>query len=263
MSRIRPNDTDPPDRFHRVSRVTTSFDGALIHWDLYPSPGAPAVVILPGFWRTRRHASILKLAEEIAGNGYQVAAVDLRGHGESEGTFGFNFQEYRDVLAVLDDLRAAVSPPSLALLGLSYGGAVAISAAARAQVAPDALFLLSPVASFASIAPRINPFTIHRHVVASQAFHKPKFEMRVFSSPRIEAIDDIPGVLAPAAFAHVVDDWLVHHSHSERLAEAHRGEHQLHLIDIPGGYHADRVFSIIPGRIEKLMVEFLNQRLRR
>lgn len=263
MSRMAKAETFPQSPVRPTVRTTTSFDGTLIRWDHYERAGAPAIVILPGFWRTRAHQSITALSRTLLQGGYQIATIDLRGHGDSGGTFGFNFHEHRDALAVIGDLMDLAAPPSFALLGLSYGGAVAISAAARCSSQPSALFLISPVASFGSIHPRINPFTIHRHVVPSQALHKPRFEVRVLSSPRLEAIDDISAVSAPAAFVHVVDDWLIHHSHSERLAESHRGEHELHLLDIPGGYHADRIFTVTPGTVETLAQQFFDQRLRR
>src|SRR5688572_30136105 len=41
-----------------------SFDGTIIHYDIYdtPSPSPSAVLVIPGFWRDRRHPSMVRLA---------------------------------------------------------------------------------------------------------------------------------------------------------------------------------------------------------
>ncbi len=98
---------------NRVSRAVRSFDGTDIWYDFYERPGDAVVVVLPGFWRTRRHASLTKLAEIITRRGRSVAVLDLRGHGESGGRFGFNRDEFRDVELVLADLERLRGKPSV------------------------------------------------------------------------------------------------------------------------------------------------------
>ena len=70
---------------------------------------------------------------------------------------------------------------------------------------------------------------------------------------------DMSSGRAPVRLIHVRRDWLVHHSHSEKLAAAAGNRADLKILDIDGRYHADRIFSAAPGLIEGLIVDFLSQ----
>lgn len=259
-SQTRRNQSGPP-----PSRVlpfsVKSFDSTEIWYDVYESAGDTAVVILPGFWRTRRHDSISGLAERLASLGHTVAAVDLRGHGDSGGRFGFNRYEYRDAEVVIHDLIRRRGPLRIALMGLSLGGAVAVSLAARTELDIRCLVLVSAVADFEKIRPRLNLVEIPHHIAWKQAFHWPRFDWSFLRSPKLVASSEIGDVTVPTCLIHVVDDWLIHHEHSEELHASHRGASELHLMHIPGGYHADRIFSVAPGRVESIVEPFLDEHL--
>ncbi len=237
--------------------TAASPDGTIIHYDLYDAPSRSAVVIVPGFWRDRRHPSMTRFAELLVSMGYRTAVVDLRGHGDSEGTFGFNFQEHHDIAAVVDDLRRRVVVEPVTLIGFSYGGAIAVSTAARHELPLGSLLLISPVADFQMIVPRINPFTIHRHIALGQALRRPNFEWRLGRSPKLRALDDVRAVHAPICLIHVKNDWLIDHSHSAALYDAANEPKELHIIDIPGNYHADRIFNVAGGEVEPIISAFL------
>lgn len=236
-----------------------SFDGTRIVYDVHENDSRTAVLVVPGFWRERRHPSMVALARALSDRGYRAAVMDARGHGESGGTYGFNLHEYRDTAAVAGDLLKRLRAETIALVGFSYGGAIAISTAARAALPISAVVLISPVADFAMIAPRINPFTIHRHIAFSQAFRRPRFEWRVRKTTKLRALDDIGDVHAPICFVHVKNDWLVAHTHSVALYEAANEPKELHLIDIPGNYHADRIFSVARESVEPVVFDFLGR----
>lgn len=238
-------------------RETTSFDGTRIVYDLYDAPSRSLVLVVPGFWRDRRHRSMLALAAMLNGHGWRAAVCDPRGHGESGGTFGFNLHEHHDVAAVVTDLASGLSVESIALIGLSYGGAIAISTAARHELKLSALVLISPVADFAMLSPKINLFTLHRHIAISQALRRPRFPLRFARTPKLRALDDITDVRTPVCFLHVRNDWLVDHTHSVALYEKANEPKELHIIDLPGNYHADRIFSIASETVEPLVIDFL------
>jgi pimeloyl-ACP methyl ester carboxylesterase len=245
-----------------VSRTVSSFDGTRIQYDLYEAPSRTAVVIVPGFWRYRRHPSMTHLALWLQSEGYRTAVVDPRGHGDSEGTYGFNLNEHYDVSAVIDDVRSTTATESVMLAGLSYGGAIAITTAARHDFPIAGVVLISPVADFAMIMPRINPFTIHRHIALSQALHRPRFDwhlQRLKRSPKLRALDDVTDVRAPLCFIHVKNDWLIGHTHSTTLFEQANEPKELHIIDIPGNYHADRIFMVAGDQIEPIVRGFLTR----
>jgi len=242
-----------------VSCSVRSFDGTSIAYDLYDGGSRSAVLVIPGFWRDRRHPAMLRLAAFLNANGYRAAIVDPRGHGDSGGVYGFNLHEHHDTVAVANDLLQRLPIESITLIGFSYGASIAISAAARHPLPVASLLLISPVADFAMISPRINPFTIHRHIAFSQAFKRPHFEWRWKRTSKLRALDDIRDVHAPISFVHVKNDWLIAHSHSVALYEAANEPKELHVIDIPGHYHADRIFSVASESIEPIFLDFLQR----
>lgn len=236
-----------------------SFDGASIAFDLYDAKSPALVLVVPGFWRDRRHPSMLRLAVQLNALGYRVAICDIRGHGNSEGEFGFNRVEHYDVAAVFEELQRTLNVQSISILALSYGAAVSISAVARHALSVASLLLISPVADFSMIVPRVNPFTIHRHIAFSQALRSPRFEWRLLKSPKLRAVDDIRDVRAPVSFIHVKNDWLIGHRHSQALYAAANEPKELHILEIGGNYHADRIFSVAAELVDPLVSSFLTR----
>jgi alpha-beta hydrolase superfamily lysophospholipase len=249
---------------HSIPRPTThdvvSFDGTRIYYDVYDASSPPTVLVVPGFWRDRRHPSMVRLAHFLHGQGLRVAMVDARGHGDSEGTYGFNAHEHHDVAAVANDLLRIPTISSLTLMGFSYGGAIAISTAARHDLPITSLLLISCVADFSLITPRINPFTIHRHIAVSNALRRPRLAWGWKRAAKIRALDDIAKLHVPVCFIHVKNDWLIHHQHSIKLFEAANEPKELHILDIEGNYHSDRIFNVASDAVEPLVCDFLLKR---
>lgn len=240
--------------------TVASFDGTVIHYDVYDAPSSSAVLIVPGFWRDRRHTSMVRLAHLINAMGYRAVVIDVRGHGDSEGTYGFNLNEHHDVAAVATDLLArAATISNLTLIGFSYGGAIAISTAARHDLPVSSLLLISPVADFKMIAPRLNPFTIHRHIAFSQALRRPRFTWTIRRAAKLRALDDIDRVRVPVCFIHVKNDWLIGHTHSVALYESANEPKELHVLDIEGNYHADRIFNVASDSVEPIVRDFITR----
>jgi len=242
-----------------VTLNVRSFDETPIYYDLYDAPSRSAILVVPGFWRDRRHPAMLRLAALLTSVGYRTAIADPRGHGESGGVYGFNLSEHHDTAAVARDLLQRLPIDSITLIGFSYGASIAISAAARHELPIASLLLISAVADFDMISPRINPFTIHRHIAFSQALKRPHFEWRLRRSAKLRALDDVRNVHAPISLIHVKNDWLIAHTHSVALYEAANEPKELHVIDIPGHYHADRIFSVASESIEPIFVDFLRR----
>lgn len=245
-----------------IGEQLASFDDCPILYDFYDAGVANTVVVLPGFWRHRRYTSMIRLGNLLNDAGYNAAIVDLRGHGESGGRFGFNCNEWRDIDLLLRVLRERHSVARCVIVGMSAGGAIAISTAARTSENICGLFLISSVASFANVRPRINPFTIHRHLSLRAASRPPRFGWRWKAAGSLDAAEDIGSITVPVAFVHVKNDWLVNHHHSETLFSAANPPKELHILEIPGSWHADRIFGAAEGRIEELMFPFLERSLR-
>src|SRR5437588_35442 len=242
-----------------VAATVQSFDGTSIAYDLYDHTSRSLVLVIPGFWRDRRHPSMLALASHLTDLGYRTAITDPRGHGDSGGTYGFNLYEHYDTAAVAEELLRRLPIESITIVAMSYGASVAISTAARHKLPIASLLLISAVADFGKITPRINPFTLHRHIALSHALKRPRFDWQFRKRPKLQALDDVRHRHAPLCLVHVKNDWLIGHGHSLALYEAANEPRELHVIDIPGNYHADRIFSVAASEIDPVFTDFLRK----
>jgi hypothetical protein len=109
------------------------------------------------------------------------------------------------------------------------------------------------------ITPRLNLFTLHRHIALGQALKKPRFDWRTRRSAKLRALDDVKDVRVPISLIHVKDDWLIRHTHSEALFDHANEPKELHILDISGNYHADRIFAVAKTTIEPLVLDFLRR----
>lgn len=147
---------------------------------------------------------MIRLARFLQGMGYGVAVVDVRGHGDTAGTYGFNRHEHEDVAAVVRDLTLKDGASHVVLLGLSVGGSIAVSTAARNDLPLSGLILVSPVAELSKVVPRLNPFTMHRHIALRQIFNRPRFDWKFSTSPKLRATEDIGRVHVPVTLLSLI-----------------------------------------------------------
>ena len=123
----------PPATFRAVrfsSADGTPLAGILgLHGDATPRPG---VVLVPGFTQTTGHKFIVELADLLQRNGWQVLAIDLRGHGVSRtlspALITGGWKEAADVLGAVRFLRAIPQTTSVTAIGFSDGGRTLVKA---------------------------------------------------------------------------------------------------------------------------------------
>ncbi len=100
-----------------------------LHADGAARPGA---VLVHGFTESKSQKNLVELATLLYKNGWHVLALDYRGHGESRALSGapitFGWKEADDVLAAARLLREESKAASVAVLGFSLGGRVAVKA---------------------------------------------------------------------------------------------------------------------------------------
>jgi uncharacterized protein len=92
-----------------------------------------AFLVLHGFGSNRNSSNVLQPANVLNSLGYVTLAFDMRGCGESEGEFGRvicleQVEDTRNALSFLS-AHAAVDGARVAVIGSSFGGAVAVYAA--------------------------------------------------------------------------------------------------------------------------------------
>jgi uncharacterized protein len=121
-------------------------------WLPHPTAGNRCAILIHGYSDAK--VGGIAWAPLFRSLGYNVLAVDLRAHGESEGKYTTaGFYERHDISQVIDQLRA--SHPSdtrqILLFGASLGAAVT---AATAEIRDDlqAVILESPYATFRNAA---------------------------------------------------------------------------------------------------------------
>ncbi len=149
----------------REEGLLSAPDGVRLHWERY-TPAAPraAVAVLPG---GGDHAGRYPgLTAALVRAGLQVALVDFRGHGRSEGR-RWHVDAYGDYLgdadAFLEHVRAGAAGRPLFLVGHSQGGLVATLWALAAPRALAGVVLSSPFFRLARRPPV--PKLLAAHVV--------------------------------------------------------------------------------------------------
>jgi competence protein ComEC len=249
VRRGRANDDDdatakpPPLPFEPIE--VRANDGAKLAGRWYPAPGPAAtgrdVLLLHGFadnasaWEASRVAMLNR-------HGWNVAALDSRGYGHSEGTYSsFGGREAGDLRAWLDALadRAGGSNPTSpfqpALWGRSMGAAIALRTAAEDRRIA-ALVLESPMVDLdASVAALLRgrriPFA--RHLARLITRRAGRLAGVALNHPR--PIDLAPRVACATLIVHGTIDTLVPISEARRLADVLASPPR--WFDVPGAGH--------------------------
>ncbi len=124
-----------------------AYDGLRLyyqHWRPAAVPNAVLVIVHGLAEHSGRHE---RFGRELAEVGYAVEAFDLRGHGRSEGMWGYvaSFDDYlRDSETFLQNVRARYAGLPLALMGHSMGGTIAALLAIEGRFPFEALILSAP-----------------------------------------------------------------------------------------------------------------------
>ena len=108
--------------------ILTTTDGLELRWRCFPPPGIPRGLVFIVHGLFEHSARYRAVADHLAALGLAVFALDLRGHGESEGrrVHVGDFDAYaRDLDAGLRLVRERHPDRPVVLLGHSMGGVVA------------------------------------------------------------------------------------------------------------------------------------------
>ena len=122
-----------------------SVDGLQLYWRAW-SPPAPKLTLAVTHGYFEHSGRYRALAEGMAGFGVATYAVDLRGHGQSEGARGHvdRWSQWVDDVGTFVDFVGDESAVEVVPLGHSVGGAVLLSAVLAGRVKPRRLVACSP-----------------------------------------------------------------------------------------------------------------------
>jgi uncharacterized protein len=162
---------------------------------------------------------LLEFAEPIWKEGFNVVLLDLRSHGMSEGKyFTYGFHEWQDVMAAIDVVSAKQPDQTIAILGVSAGGTVAISAAAR----DERIRKVVTIGTFADLGETIEaqtkwlPEGLRRRAIGRSE------ELANFKVAETSARRWIGQVKVPVMIAHGETDSYIPISNGEQLFTAAR-----------------------------------------
>ena len=199
--------------------------------------------MLHGFAETSR---ALEAARGAALNryGWNVAALDSRGHGESEGHFStFGGLEARDIQRWLDELpaRVARTDPALSfrpvLWGRSMGAAIALRAASVDSRAV-ALVLEAPMVDIVrSTATVLRRRRLAVPEVPGRLVVRRAGKLAGMRIDRPGPLETAPRVRCPTVIIHGTDDSIVPCEEARRLADAF--PLPPHWFDVAGAKHID------------------------
>jgi pimeloyl-ACP methyl ester carboxylesterase len=124
-----------------------AYGGVNIVGDVGGDPRGEPVILLHGGGQTRH--SWGGAARELTARGYHVAAIDLRGHGDSDWAPDANYS----IDAQVGDVRAVIGqmPKPPVLIGASMGGLISLTAAGEAPEQPIRALVL------VDVTPRVDP----------------------------------------------------------------------------------------------------------
>ncbi len=242
---------------HRTARTS---DGVDIAYTLWRRPSRELVILAPGFWRERRDRENLSLANHFFRRGYDVAALDFRGHGESGGAYGFGVAEGRDFRAVAEDVAGQGKEyERFAAVGLSMGGSIVAEELAQEPLLPcRALVMISSPADVLTLRPKPWRPDAARQFSWRRALRVPRIAARDLFSRKPRAVEAVARIRAPKLIVTARGDWLVDPSHGILLAAAASPPVDHVHLELPGSLHADALVRFVPLRLFRVLDRWLN-----
>lgn len=142
----------------RTSGEITGARGLRLAWQAWLSSADPRANILISHGLGEHSGRYGHVVDALSPHGYNVYALDHRGHGRSDGPRAYVGRlDYvvADLLQLLDQIEAEGRRAPMFLLGHSLGGCVALEFALRHQDRLDGLALSGPVAALESASPAV------------------------------------------------------------------------------------------------------------
>ena len=253
-----------------------SIDGISLKGWWLPSQG-PAranVIIAHGVDHTRQ--VMLPRASFLVRGGYNVLAIDLRGHGESTAQYASpGYLESRDVLGAIQYVHERGEHDPIVLLGLSYGAAAVVLAAAQSEdvaaVIADGVYpsgadvfenINRGIASSSGMNPalRVVAFIARCPGIPTAAALVYYARTGIWLGPDlVNVVSYAARIGVPILFISGTRDWIVPTDQVRRVMAAVPSPFKS-LITIPDAQH-DTTFSTAPTLYQAAVLKFLDSSL--
>jgi len=204
---------------HQDVTVTT-IDGVDISGWYIAGTRPEGIVLVHGVHANRGY--LIPQAEILAGAGYHVMLIDLRGHGYSGGrVMTYGYREAWDVQAAVDYLLALPEVEQVGALGHSLGGAAVVRAAAT----DDRIRAIVVQSSYSSLSRAIDESFQNYSVFPKQPF-APLFISiaEIIVGAQVSDVDSARDLATmsprPVLIIHSVDDNLFPLHHAETMFQA-------------------------------------------
>jgi pimeloyl-ACP methyl ester carboxylesterase len=258
--------SDPvPDRATPLRLEVGPPTASLALWVMQPEqPRNPAstIVLLHGVRLDK--SSLLPFARAFVEHGHRAVLVDLRGHGDSTGTYlTYGSVESKDVSRIIDELERRHGTGQVGLFGYSYGGAVALHAAARDPRVAGVV----AVASFASLRQVVSDYESRFFPAFAPWIPAAWLDAAVDDAGRIAEFDpnDAPATavsrsLAPLLVIHGGSDTQVPPRHARELTQS--AGPRAELVTLEGSTH-ESILSDEDGKVRRISTEWFGRNLGR
>ncbi len=220
-------------------------------------PPYPCAVFLHGYTGNRigEHRLLVKAARELCRSGMACLRFDFRGSGESEGDFADATldTELSDAGAAIDFLSdfKGIDGNRIGLVGIGFGGSVAVCVSAEKQVRSLALWSASAFVDYlverdnevvkdpyAWLPPNFKEAVKKRGRVDIGGFVRGKGFFESIKS--LDPMKEITHYGGPVLFIHGSEDQVMSPSNSELMYDRVKGRRRLIIID-----DADHTFSSV------------------
>ena len=215
---------------HREDQFQTG-DGLTLHENRWLPEGDPVAVVVVVHGVIEHSGRYAELAVELNRHGIAVCAVDLRGHGRSQGARAWvdRFEQYtNDVEAYLERVHKAHPDRPLFLFGHSMGGLIVAWLAATGELNVRGLLFSAPAIELPDTL-----FPLLRRVAALASKLFPRLRLVKVSGTRLSR--------DPEVIAQFQDDPLVFHGR----------------LPARTGYEIIRAAGDVHGRLESITLPFL------
>jgi fermentation-respiration switch protein FrsA (DUF1100 family) len=209
----------------------TTADGLKLAGWYIPGQRAEAIILAHGIDANR--GTLIPHAVLLAEAGYHLLLLDLRGHGQSEGSeITYGYREALDVQAALNYLLALPEIEQVGALGASLGGAVVV----RAAAVDPRLQAIVVESSFSSLAAAVEDAFDDRSIFPKWPFAPlltTLAEQRL--NVEVSQVDSARDLAAlsprPVLIIHGVDDQLFPFYHAQRMYDSAQEPKDLWLIE--------------------------------